>query len=72
MFHPSIAVGGSLLIVRLEEVRRRCHSSKSPHWEINGRTIIDNDSQISDREGAHRIPLAELMKDDAKNPKSWG
>jgi hypothetical protein len=65
--------GGRRLIVRLEEVRRRCHSSKSPRWEINGSTrTIDSDSQISDREGAHRIPLAELKNFGATIPISAG
>ena len=35
----------------------------------NGRKI-DNEAQISDQEGAHRIPLAELMNFDASLPKN--
>jgi hypothetical protein len=46
-------------------------SSKSPHREMYGRKI-DNEAQISDQEGAHRIPLAELMNCDTKTPKPWG
>jgi hypothetical protein len=35
----------------------------------NGRKI-DNEAQISDQEGAHQIPLAELMNFDASLPKN--
>jgi hypothetical protein len=59
-------VGGSLFGWRKSAAAA---SSKSLHWEINGR-MVDNKAQTSDREGAHRIPLAELMNYDATIPKN--
>ena len=60
------AAGGSLFGWRKSAAAA---SSKSLHWEINGR-MVDNKAQTSDEEGAHRIPLAELMNYDATIPKN--